>query len=81
MPTPCRFSPALVPAAVAFAAGSADSPICRSERYGAPGMRRTMPPSWSVMSSSGARTGFSGLAFARSSSEMTPVIWARLEML
>ena len=34
-------------------------------------MRRTMPPSWSVMSSSGARTGFSGLAFACSSSAMT----------
>ncbi len=44
-------------------------------------MRRRMPPSWSVISSSGARTGFSGLAFARSSTAMTLAIWAWLEML
>ena len=82
MPTPARFFPAPVPAAFAAAAGSADSPICFSESSGCPGRRRTRPPSWSVISSSGtARIGFSGLALAWSSSEITLAIWARLEML
>ena len=81
MPDAAQVAPPPVPAGVAAAAGSADSPICFSERYGGPGRRRTSPPSWSVISSSGARTGFSGLASAASSALITAVICARLEML
>jgi hypothetical protein len=79
IPIPRRFCAALAPAFAAAAAGFADSPICSSESSGAPGTRRTWPPSWSVISSSGVRTGFSGLASACSSSATTLVSCARLE--
>ncbi len=56
MPTPTRLRPAPVPAELAAAAGFAAAPICFSDIAGAPGSRRTTPPSWSVISSNGAET-------------------------
>ena len=76
MPRPRRLFPAPVPALVASVAGSADWPICFSESSGAPGRRRTFPPSWSVIKSSGALTGFWGLAAACLSVWMTARICA-----
>ena len=77
-----RVWPAPAPASVASAGGSAEAPICFSDSSGAPGSRRTRPPSWSVISSSGsARSGLSGLTLAWSNWEMTPAIWAVLPML
>ncbi len=70
-----------MPAVLAAAAGLADSPICFSDRKGAPGRRRTKPPSWSVISSSGACTGLLGLASAASSVLITLAICGSLEML
>ena len=45
MPTPARFCPAPVPAALAAETGFLDAPICFSDMVGAPGSRRTSPPS------------------------------------
>jgi hypothetical protein len=78
MPTPARFWPAPVPAALAAWAGLAEAPICFSDSVGAPGSRRTSPPSWSVISSSGAATGLA--CCAATSCLITEAIWVGLEM-
>ena len=74
-----RFRAAPVPALRARATGWAPSPISFSDSSGAPGRRRTSPPSWSVIISSGARTGLDLRAFCRR--PITPRIWPTLEML
>ena len=78
MPTPARFCPAPVPAELAAETGFADAPTCFSDCAGAPGSRRTRPPSWSVISSSGAATGLCCCAWR--SCWITDAIWASLEM-
>ena len=78
MPTPDRFCPAPVPAELAAETGFLDAPICFSDMAGAPGSRRTSPPSWSVISSSGAATGLCCCAWR--SCWITEAIWVSLEM-
>jgi hypothetical protein len=78
MPTPARFCPAPVPAWLAAATGSVDCPICFSDSTGSPGSRRTRPPSWSVISSSGCAIGLCCCAWR--SCWITDAIWDSLEM-
>ena len=78
MPTPARFFPAPVPAELAAEAGWLAAPTCFCDRAGAPGSRRTRPPSWSVISSSGDDTGLCRCAVR--SCRITDAIWASLEM-
>ena len=78
MPTPARFFPAPVPAEVAAEAGCGDAPTCFCDIAGAPGSRRTSPPSWSVISSSGDDTGLCRRAWR--SCRITDAIWLSLEM-
>src|SRR6266536_4275178 len=80
-PALSRFFPAPVPAVAAAVTGWAASPICFSDRNGRPGSRRTAPPSWSVISSSGSRTGLRALIAACCSSAATWLICVSLEML
>ncbi len=77
MPTPARFCPAPAPAWLAAEAGFADAPTCFCEITGAPGSRRTRPPSWSVISSNGADTGLCRCAWRNCL--ITDAIWASLE--
>ncbi len=63
-PRPCMNVPVRVPSLVAVRCGVADSPICLAESPGGPSRRRTRPPSWSVISSSGSLTGLVVAAFA-----------------
>ena len=78
-----RPAAACAPAVAAAAAGSAEAPIWASDWPGpAHGMRRTRPPSWSVISSSGYwRAGLEGAEFAAISLPITLRSWAWLAML
>jgi hypothetical protein len=57
IPARFRFLPAPVPASRASVTPLVLSPTRFSDSWGAPGRRRTSPPSWSTSISNGARTG------------------------